>query len=160
MIKAKNIQVSPMNGRPLIFTKVKQHSRSELIISLVANTIGWGIWLYFWKALFTSIAWSLGLQLAYRDWFVYGNWEKFGSFVALTAPYGLLLCGILWIWALQDIWRFRKDIRRGGILYPSLEKDCLWTKIVAHDLEKARAEKILLCTHDANGELLSAFPQK
>lgn len=159
MIKTKNIQVSPMNGRPLIFTKVKQHSKSELIISLVANTIGWGIWLYFWKVLLTSIAWSLGIQLAYRDWFVYGSWEKFETFVVQTAPYGLFLCCILLIWALQDIWRFRKDTRRGGIRYPTLEQDCLWTKVSAPDLEKARTQKILMCTHDANGELCSVLPQ-
>jgi poly-beta-1,6-N-acetyl-D-glucosamine biosynthesis protein PgaD len=160
MIGKTNIQVTLANERSLIFTKVKQHSKSELIISLVANTIGWGIWLYFWKVLITAVAWSFGLQLAYEDWIILGGWEKFGSFLVKTAPYGLLLCGILWIWALQDIWRFRKETRRSDIHHPSLEKDCLWTTVDAHDLEKARAEKIVLCTHDANGELVSAVPQK
>ena len=160
MIEKTNIQVTLANERSLIFTKIKQPSKSELIISLIANTIGWGIWLYFWKVLITAVAWSFGLQLAYEDWIIFGGWEKFGSFLVKTAPYGLLLCAILWIWALQDIWRFRKENRRSDIHYPSLEQDCLWTAIDAHDLEKARAEKIVLCTHDANGELVSAFPQK
>jgi poly-beta-1,6-N-acetyl-D-glucosamine biosynthesis protein PgaD len=160
MIRNTNIQVSLSSGRSLIFTKVKHHSKSEFIISLVGNAIGWGIWLYFWKVLITAVAWSFGLQLAYQDWIALGGWEKFGSFLVETAPYGLLLCGILWVWALQDIWRFRKEIRRSDIHYPSLEQDCLWTMIDAHDLEKARAEKILLCTHDANGELISASSQK
>jgi len=160
VIRKKNIQVTLMNERSLIFSKVKQHSTSELIISLIANTIGWGIWLYFWKVLLTAVAWSFGLQLVYEDWITLGGWEKFGAFLVQTAPYGLLLCGILWIWALQDIWRFRKEIRRSHIHYPSLGQDCLWTAIDAQGLEKARAEKILLCAHDVNGKLLSVFPQK
>jgi poly-beta-1,6-N-acetyl-D-glucosamine biosynthesis protein PgaD len=159
LIGKTNIEVTLKNDRSLIFTKIKHHSKRELIISLFANTIGWGIWLYFWKVLFTSIAWSFGLQLAYGDWITLGGWEKFGSFLIATAPYGLLLCGVLYIWALQDIWRFRKEIRRNDIHYPTLEQDCLWTTIDAPDLEKARAEKILLCTHDANGELLSVSVQ-
>lgn len=160
MKRVKNIQVSLLNERPLIFSKVRQSSNSEFIISIVANTVGWGIWLYFWKVLFTSIAWSLGLQLAYQDWILFGGWKKFESFVEQTAPYGLTLCCLLWIWALQDIWRFRKEIRRRDILRPSLEKDCHWTKMSPKELEGARREKILLCTHDAHGELNAALPQK
>ena len=158
MSSEKNIQVTLLNDRPLIFKKVRHHSRSELYISLLTNALGWAIWLYFWKVLLTSIAWYFGLRLAYDEWVIYGGWKALVLFLEFTAPYGLALCLVLWVWAIQDIWRFQKDIRRRDVRYPSIQADLLWTTISRQDLEKARTEKILKCAHDANGELSYVAP--
>lgn len=159
MSSKKNIQVTVVNNRPLIFTQVRHNSRSEQAISMIANAIGWIIWLYFWKVLITSLAWYLGLRLAYDEWIVYGGWKALGTFLEFTAPYGLALCLVLWLWALQDIWRFRKEIRRVDIRYPSLKKDCLWTNVSPGGLQKARTHKILACRHDAFGKLTAISDQ-
>jgi poly-beta-1,6-N-acetyl-D-glucosamine biosynthesis protein PgaD len=158
--RPSHIQVSLLNDHPLIFTHARQDSKSEWAISLLIDAAGWGIWLYLWKVLITSVAWYFGLNLAYQEWGSHSGLKQFLSFVDHVAPYGLVLCFALWLWALQDIWRFRKEIRRSDVIYPSLEKDCQWTKISPQELEKVRTEKILLCTHDANGELMAALPQK
>jgi poly-beta-1,6-N-acetyl-D-glucosamine biosynthesis protein PgaD len=155
-----HIQVSLLNDHPLIFSHVRQDSKAEWAISLLIDAAGWGIWLYLWKVLITSVAWYFGLNLAYQAWGNHSGLNQFLSFVDQVALYGLVLCLVLWAWALQDIWRFRTDVRRIGVRYPSLEEDCHWTKIGPQDLEKARTEKILLCIHDATGELITALPQK
>lgn len=154
MKRPKNIQVTLLNERSLIFSRVRHHSKSELIISLITNAVGWGIWLYFWKVLFTSLAWYFGINLAYQDWIVYGGWKKFMTFFEYTAPFGLALCCVLIIWALQDIWRFKTERRRSSILYPSIEKDLTWTKLTLDELRKARAFKVMRCYHNADGEII------
>ncbi|MBT8536119.1 poly-beta-1,6-N-acetyl-D-glucosamine biosynthesis protein PgaD [Polynucleobacter paneuropaeus] len=155
----KNIQVTVVNNRPLIFTKVRHNSRSEQVISMIANAIGWIIWLYFWKVLLISLAWYLGLRLAYDEWIVYGGWKALTTFAEETAPYGLALCAVLWLWALQDIWRFRKELRRKDVDYPSVKKDCLWTSVDPEVLQNARTHKILACQHDAHGQLIAISDQ-
>jgi hypothetical protein len=159
MIKEKNIQVTLLNNRPLIFNRVQHTSKSELVVSVITNAIGWMIWLYFWKVLITSIAWYFGLRLAYDEWIVYGGWSAFLDFLETSAPYGLALCAILWLWAMQDIWRFRTEFRRKDIDYPSLKKDCLWTSVGPEALQNARTHKILACKHNAQGELISVSDQ-
>jgi poly-beta-1,6-N-acetyl-D-glucosamine biosynthesis protein PgaD len=159
MNREKNIQVSLINNRPLIFNRVQHNSKSEFVISVITNTLGWIIWLYLWKVLITSIAWYFGLRLAYDEWIVYGGWEALGNFLEFTAPYGLALCAVLWIWAMQDIWRFRRELRRKDINFPSLEKDCLWTSVGPEALKNARTHKILACMHNTQGELTCVSDQ-
>jgi poly-beta-1,6-N-acetyl-D-glucosamine biosynthesis protein PgaD len=158
MKRLKNIRVTLNDNRALIFSKIKHHSRSELVLSLITNAVGWGIWLYFWKVLFTSIAWYFGIQLAYQDWIVYGGWKKFASFFEHTAPYGAALCFILIFWALQDIWRFKTERRRSGIRYPSIEKDVVWTKLNLAQLREARSLQVMQCFHNPDGELVKIKP--
>jgi poly-beta-1,6-N-acetyl-D-glucosamine biosynthesis protein PgaD len=160
MKRLKNIQVTLIDDRSLIYSKIKHHSKSELVISLITNTIGWGIWLYFWKVLFTSMAWYFGLNLAYQDWIIYGGWRKFLTFFEYTAPFGLALCCVLLIWAMQDIWRFKTERRRSGIRRPSIEKDVQWTKLSLKELKQARSEKVLKCHHNSEGEIVSVEPHQ
>jgi poly-beta-1,6-N-acetyl-D-glucosamine biosynthesis protein PgaD len=152
--RRKNIRVTLPEDRSLIYSKVKHHSKSELVVSLLTNAVGWGIWLYFWKVLFTSLAWYFGINLAYQDWIIYGGWRKFVTFFEYTAPFGAALCCILIIWALQDIWRFKVERRRSGVRHASIEKDVLWTKLTLAELRKARALKVMQCYHNPDGEIV------
>lgn len=154
MKRQKNIQVTLPDNRSLIFSRVRHHSKSELVISLITNAVGWGIWLYFWKVLFTSLAWYFGINLAYEDWIIYGGWRKFLTFFEYTAPFGFVLCLILMIWAVQDIMRFKIERRRSGVRQPSIEKDVLWTKLTLEELQKARTLKVMQCHHNPDGEIV------
>ena len=160
MRRLKNIQITLINNRSLIYSKIKHHSRSELVISLITNAVGWGIWLYFWKVLFTSLAWYFGINLAYQDWIVYGGWRKFVTFFEYTAPFGAALCCVLMIWALQDIWRFKTERRRSGVRQPSIKRDVLWTKLSLQQLKWARAEKVVTCHHNPEGEIVAVETPK
>lgn len=158
MKRVKNIQVTLPENRSLIYSKVKHHSKSELVLSLVTNAVGWGIWLYFWKVLFTSFVWYFGINLAYQDWIIYGGWRKFLTFFEYTAPFGAALCCILIFWALQDIWRFKTERRRSGVRSPSIEKDVIWTKLTLEELRKARSYKVMRTHHNPDGEIVKVHP--
>lgn len=153
-----HIQVKLSEGRPLIFSHVRQDSKTEWAISLLIDALGWGIWLYLWKVMITSVAWFFGLQLAFQEWGSPSGLEQFLEFVETVSFYGVGLCVALWIWALQDIWRFRTEKRRSDVRYPSLEGDCLWTSIGPVDLQEVRSQKIIKCTYSPEGELISAKP--
>ena len=157
-IMPTHIQVSLLGNRPLIFTHVRQDSKTEWVISLIIDAAGWGIWLYLWKVLITSVAWYFGLHLAYQEWGNHSGLNQFLAFIDTLALYGVGLCIAAWVWALQDIWRFRTEKRRVDIRFPSIEEDCFWTTIKPPELQVARFEKILICTYSAEGELLSAKP--
>jgi hypothetical protein len=155
-----HIQVTLLGNRPLIFTHVRQDSKTEWAISLIIDAAGWGIWLYFWKVLITSVAWYFGLHLAYQEWGNHSGLNQFLAFVDTVALYGVSLCIVAWIWALQDIWRFRTEGRRVDTRFSSLEEDGLWTTIKPPELQEARSQKILMCTYSPAGELISAKPLK
>jgi poly-beta-1,6-N-acetyl-D-glucosamine biosynthesis protein PgaD len=155
-----HIQVSLLGNRPLIFIHARQDSKTEWAISLLIDAAGWGIWLYLWKVMITSVAWYFGLHLAYQEWGNHSGFNQFLAFVDGVAIYGVGLCAVAWVWALQDIWRFRTERRRVDTRFPSPEKDCLWTSIMPAELQQSRSQKILVCTYSAEGELISAKPFK
>ena len=154
----KHIQVSTLNHRPLIFTTVHESSRSEKTIAFTINTLGWLVWLYLWKSVITTLAWFFGIRLIYQEWIVYRGWEGFPNFVEEIAPFGLVLCLSLWIWAAINIWRFRQEKRRTDIRYPSLLADSKWTALSELDLKNARSMQIIVCGHSHSGELTSVTP--
>jgi len=91
----------------------------------------------------TSVAWFFGLQLAFQEWGSPSGLEQFLEFIETVSIYGVGLCVALWVWALQDIWRFRTEKRRSDVRYQSLEGDCLWTSIGPVDLQEVRSQKII-----------------
>lgn len=154
-----HIRVTLLGGRPLIFAHARQDSKTEWAISLLIDAVGWGIWLYLWKIMITSIAWYFGIQLAYQEWGS-SSLNQLLAFIYTVALYGVGLCFAAWVWALQDIWRFRTEKRRADTSFPSIEEDCLWTSIKPPELQEARSQKILMCTYSPGGELISAKPFK
>lgn len=155
-----HIQVSLLGDRPLIFAHVRQDSKTEWAIALLIDAAGWGIWLYLWKVMITSVAWYFGLQLAYQEWGNHSGLVQFLAFFDTVAIYGVALCIAAWFWALQDIWRFRTERRRVDTRFPSLDEDCLWTAIKPAELQAARSQRALICTYSPAGELVLVKPYK
>lgn len=119
-----------------------------------ALTFGfWVFWFYLWLPLLALLAWSLGVQQAYKYMVVLGGYQ---AVLTLLGIYGLivvLLGGTLVLWAVYNILRF------GGV-----ENRTAARPVTPADIGLAfgqdpdavmrwQAEQRLLVTHDEEGRI-------
>jgi biofilm PGA synthesis protein PgaD len=72
----------------------------------------WAFWFYLWLPLLALLAWSLGLQQAFKYMIVFGGYQDVLRVLGSYALIVLLLGGGLIVWALYNIIRFRGVERR------------------------------------------------
>ncbi len=115
----------------------------------------WALWLYLWLPLLALLAWSLGIEQAYKYMVVLGGYR---DVVRLLAVYGLvilLLGGLLITWAVYNILRFRGVENRSAnleITPAEIARDFGMDQI---SVEKWQREKFLNVTHDNDARILS-----
>ncbi len=151
------IRLSLLKNHPLIFETIRHRSHTEWTLSIFINTVAWVTYLYLWKVLITGAAWYIGARLTYHEMIEQSGWKGFTSFFKETAPFGFLMCLLLWAWALINIWRFHEKVRRTNNTLPALQQDFQWTDIGQNELKQARSERILICSHNAKGELIGVI---
>jgi biofilm PGA synthesis protein PgaD len=82
----------------------------------VLTLLFWAFWLYLWVPVLALLAWSLGIEQAYKYMVVLGGYR---DVIRLASFYGLvilLLGGGLVLWAVYNILRFRGVEKRTAAL--------------------------------------------
>jgi biofilm PGA synthesis protein PgaD len=72
----------------------------------------WAFWLYLWVPVLALLAWSLGVEQAYKYMVVLGGYHTLAKVLGMYALVVLLLGGGLVLWAIYNIVRFRGVERR------------------------------------------------
>ncbi|MDP2248746.1 MAG: poly-beta-1,6-N-acetyl-D-glucosamine biosynthesis protein PgaD, partial [Nitrosomonadales bacterium] len=82
-----------------------------------ALTLGfWALWFYLWLPLLALLAWSLGLQQAFKYMVVLEGYQEVIQLLGLYALIILFLGGGLIVWAVYNIIRFSGVERRTDAL--------------------------------------------
>ena len=140
----------PALKSPIIERADLQSSRQRTLYG--ALTLGfWVFWFYLWIPLLALLAWSLGVEQAYKYMVVLGGYH---AVLKLLGIYGLiiaLLGGALVLWAVYNILRF------GGVESRIAAQPITPVEIGRHFGQDPEAvarwqrEKRLLVTHDEDG---------
>ena len=99
---------------PLIERPDLQSPRQRTLYGAL-TLVFWGIWFYLWLPLLALLAWSLGVQQAFKYMVVLGGYQDVLSLLGIYSLIILGLGGALVAWALYNIIRFRGLERRIGV---------------------------------------------
>ena len=72
----------------------------------------WAFWFYLWLPVLALLAWSLGIQQAFKYMVVFGGYHDVLRLIGMYSLVILLLGGGLVLWAVYNIVRFRGIERR------------------------------------------------
>jgi biofilm PGA synthesis protein PgaD len=67
----------------------------------------WAFWIYLWVPVLALLAWTLGVQQAYKYMVVFGGYRDVLNLLGIYSLIILLLGGGLVLWAVYNIVRFR-----------------------------------------------------
>jgi len=113
----------------------------------------WAFWFYLWLPLLALLAWSLGLQQAFKYMVVLGGYHEVIRVIGLYSLIILLLGGALVVWAVYNIMRFRDDERRTGGLPVTPAMIGLDFGQDPLAVERWQGEQRLRVSHDQGGKI-------
>jgi biofilm PGA synthesis protein PgaD len=96
---------------PLIERSDLQTAQQRTLYSLLTLAF-WAFWFYLWLPVLALLAWSLGVQQAFKYMIVLGGYHDVLRLLGMYALIVLLLGGGLVMWAVYNIVRFRGVERR------------------------------------------------
>ena len=145
----------PALKSPIILRPDLQSPQQGVVYG-VLTLVFWAFWLYLWLPLLALIAWSLGVQQAYKYMVVLGGYR---DLLHLLATYGLiilLLGGALVTWAIYNIVRFRGIENRSAnldITHAEIARAFGMNQLAVENWQRA---KCLTVTHKQDGRILGA----
>lgn len=113
----------------------------------------WALWIYLWLPLLALLAWTLGVQQAYKYMVVLDGYQQLLRLLGIYLLIILLLGGGLVLWASYSIFRFRGVERR------SAQREVTTSALALHFAQPAtevacwQALKQLHVTHDEAGRI-------
>lgn len=142
----------PALKSPLIERSDLQSPRQRSLYG--ALTLGfWAFWFYLWLPVLALLAWSLGVQQAYKYMVVLGGYQEVIRMVGLYSLVILLLGGGLVLWATYNIVRFRGVERRTAALPVTPAEIGRDFGQDAGSVARWQREQRLYVTHDGNGRI-------
>lgn len=99
---------------PLIERSDLQSPRQRTLYGAL-TLVFWGLWFYLWLPLLALLAWSLGLQQAFKYMLVLGGYHDVLRLLGIYSLIIVALGGALVVWAVYNIIRFRGVDRRVGV---------------------------------------------
>jgi biofilm PGA synthesis protein PgaD len=139
---------SPLIERPDLQTRGQRTLYGTLTVGF------WMFWIYLWVPLLALLAWTLGVQQAYKYMVQLGGYHQVMRVLEAYALVIVALGGALLIWAAYNIYRFRgveKRSARPGVTEADIGRD------LDHDplsVKRWQGTQRLVVTHDAAGRLV------
>ena len=145
----------PVLKSPIILRDHLQ-SPQQRTINGVLTVAFWAFWFYLWLPLLALLAWTLGMQQAYKYMIVLGGYHDVIKLLAIYRLVIVLLGGALLAWAGYNIRRFSGVEHRTG-------SPAVTPKEIARDfgmdqlaVERWQAARYLHVTHDERGRIAGA----
>ena len=147
---------------PLIERPDLQSPRQRKLYAAL-TLVFWAFWVYLWVPLIALLAWSLGVQQAFKYMVVLGGYHEVIQVIGMYSLIVLLLGGGLVLWATYNIFRFRGDERRAESLPVTPAEIGRDFGQDPKSVARWQGEKRLCISHDADGriahvEILTAAP--
>jgi biofilm PGA synthesis protein PgaD len=95
----------PALKSPLVERSDLQSPRQRTLYGAL-TLVFWAFWLYLWLPLLALLAWSLGVEEAYKYMVTLGGYHAVLTLLGIYALIILLLGGTLILWAVYNILRF------------------------------------------------------
>ena len=137
---------------PLIERPELQSAQQRTLYGVLTLAF-WAFWFYLWLPVLALLAWSLGVQQAFKYMVVLGGYHDVIRILGLYSLIILLLGGGLVLWAFYNIMRFRGVERRTAAL-PVTPAEI--GRVFGQDpkaVERWQSEQRLCVTHDQKGRI-------
>jgi len=136
-----------------IIERADLQSPQQRIIYGALTAAFWAFWVYLWVPLLALLAWSLGVQQAYKYMVVLGGYHDVIRLLAIYSMVIGLLGGALLLWATYNIIRFRgveQRLARPPITAAEIARDF---GMEAAAVERWQGAQRLRVTHDQAGRI-------
>ncbi len=110
-------------------------------------------WIYLWVPVLALLAWSLGLQQAYKYMVVFGGYRDVLNLLGLYSVVILALGGALVLWAVYNIIRFRGVEKRRAAPPVSATEVGHYFGHDPDSVARWQSEQRLYVTHDPHGAI-------
>ena len=115
-------------------------------------TLGfWAFWIYLWVPVLALLAWSLGVQQAYKYMVVLGGYRAVIDLLGFYCMIIVLQGSALVLWAVYNIVRFRDVEKRVAAAPVTPVEIALKFGQTAQAVARWQTEQCLYVTHDAAG---------
>lgn len=137
---------------PLIERADLQSFRQRMLYGAL-SLVFWVFWFYLWVPVLALLAWTLGVQQAYKYMVELQGYRDLSRLFVVYGAVILVLCGGLVMWATYNILRFRGVERRtsGAELTPTIIGKAF--AIAPQSIERWQGEQRLSVIHDAGGQI-------
>ena len=113
----------------------------------------WAFWVYLWVPVLAFLAWTLGVQQAYKYMVVLGGYRDVISLLGIYSLIILSLGGGLVLWALYNIIRFRGVEKRTTALPVTPKEIGQYFGQNPESVARWQTEQRLYVTHDETGRI-------
>jgi biofilm PGA synthesis protein PgaD len=137
---------------PLIERSDLQTPRQRTLYSALTLAF-WAFWFYLWLPLLALLAWSLGVQQAFKYMVVFGGYRDVLRVLGMYSMVVLLLGGGLVLWAVYNIIRFRGIERRQAPLPVTPAAIGQYFGQDPQAVLRWQGEQRLCVTHDGQGRI-------
>lgn len=138
---------------PIIGRAGQAQTRPQKVVYGAVTVAFWAFWIYLWVPLLALLAWSLGIQQAYRYMVELEGYIEFISLVGMYMVVILFLGGALLLWAWYNIARFSGVERRLPKAEVTVEEVASGFRLNAADVQRWQSARRLVVTHDENGAI-------
>jgi biofilm PGA synthesis protein PgaD len=139
------ISKSPIIARPEL------QSSQQRTLYRTLTLVFWVFWIYLWLPLLALLAWSIGLQQAYKYMIVLGGYQEVLRLLGIYVLVILLLGGALTGWATYNILRYGRRPRRSGGRVPTSEEVARYFRQGPLAVESWQQAQRLVVIHDEKG---------
>jgi len=143
----------PILKSPLVERSVLPQSGRQKFAYGAVTVVFWAFWVYLWVPLLALLAWSLGVQQAYKYMIELGGYIDLVRLLAFYLLVILLLGGALLLWAGYNIFRFTGVERRTAPPPVTTQQIAGMFNLEAGEIERWQRLPHLVVSHDELGAI-------
>lgn len=143
----------PILNSPIVERSVAPQSRRQKLAYGAVTVAFWAFWVYLWVPLLALLAWSLGVQQAYKYMIEFGGHIDLVRLVAFYLLVIVLLGGTLLLWAGYNIVRFGGAERRTPVAPVTTDQVARMYNLDAAEIERWQGLRRIVVNHDEQGAI-------
>ena len=143
----------PILKSPVVERSVTPQTPPQKLAYGVLTVAFWAFWVYLWVPLLALLAWSLGIQQAYKYMLEFGGSADLARLVAFYLLVIVVLGGALLLWAGYNILRFSGVERRTPSAPVTTQQVAGMYNLDAAEIERWQGLRRIVVTHDEHGAI-------
>jgi len=140
--------------KPPIIDRADLQTWQHKTISGLLTLVFWTLWAYLWLPLLALIAWSVGLQQAYKYMVTLGGYEEVLRLLGIYTLVIVLMGGSLYAWAAYNILRYGGPDQRTTKPGPTVDEIARYFRQGPLMVENWQQSQRLHVRHDDTGNIL------